>query len=206
MELSVWLAFSAAAIALLAIPGPTISLVTSYALGQGSRAAAAVVAGVALGDLTSMSLSLLGLGALMAASATPFTAMKWIGAAYLVYLGLNLWRAPLATSNDHSDPIPTASMFGHAWLVTALNPKSIVFFVAFVPQFIDSRHPYPPQAMILVATFVTLAALNAGTYGWLAVTLKTTIRRPPVQRWVNRIGGSVLIGAGIAAVAWQRAD
>ncbi|WP_027135004.1 LysE family translocator [Geminicoccus roseus] len=205
MEISTWLAFAAAATTLLIIPGPTISLVMSYALSQGHRSAAAVVAGVALGDLTAMSLSLLGLGAVLAASATLFTLLKWVGAAYLVYLGVKLWRAPVGAPELTEQVVAARVMFGHAWLVTALNPKGIVFFVAFVPQFIDPRGAYLPQALILIATFVGLAAANAGGYALLASSLKTTIRRPAVQRWVNRTGGSVLIGAGIAAAAWKRA-
>jgi threonine/homoserine/homoserine lactone efflux protein len=206
MGLSVWLAFVATAIGILVIPGPTISLVMSYALSQGSRAAAAIVAGVALGDLTAMSLSLVGLGALLATSATLFTALKWIGAAYLVYLGIKLWRAPVKTADTTAATVPAKVMFGHAWLVTALNPKSIVFFVAFVPQFIDPHRPYLPQALILIATFVILAAANAGAYALVASRLKSAIRRPSVQRWVNRTGGTVLVGAGVAAVAWKRAS
>ena len=205
MELSVWLAFVITAIGILVIPGPTISLVMSYALSQGRTAAVAIVAGVALGDLTAMSLSLLGLGALLAASASLFTALKWIGAAYLVYLGVKLWRSPVETTEASAATVPARVMFGHAWLVTSLNPKSIVFFVAFVPQFIDPARPYLTQALVLIATFVVLAALNAGAYALVASGLRTTIRRPSVQRWVNRTGGSVLIGAGIAAVAWKRA-
>ncbi|HEX2527564.1 MAG TPA: LysE family translocator [Geminicoccus sp.] len=204
MGLSVWLAFVATAIGILVIPGPTISLVMSYALSQGSRAAAAIVAGVALGDLTAMSLSLVGLGALLATSATLFTALKWIGATYLVYLGIKLWRAPLEAADTTATTVPAKVMFGHAWLVTALNPKSIVFFVAFVPQFIDPHRPYLPQALILIATFVVLAAANAGAYALVASRLKSAIRRPSVQRWVNRTGGTVLVGAGVAAVAWKR--
>jgi threonine/homoserine/homoserine lactone efflux protein len=205
MELSIWLAFVATAIGLVAIPGPTVSLVMSYALSQGHRAAGAIVAGVALGDLTAMSLSLLGLGALLATSATLFTVLKWIGAAYLVYLGVKLWRAPVHAEASGEPVVPARVMFGHAWLVTALNPKSIVFFVAFVPQFLDPHRPYLPQALILIATFVVLAAANAGIYALLASSLKTTIRRPSVQRWVNRTGGTVLVGAGVAAVTWKRA-
>jgi threonine/homoserine/homoserine lactone efflux protein len=207
MDASVWLAFAAAAITLLIIPGPTISLVMSYALSQGHRAALAIVAGVALGDLTAMSLSLLGLGAVLAASATLFTLLKWLGAAYLVYLGIKLWRAPVDRAQPGAArPVTARLMLGHAWLVTALNPKSIVFFVAFVPQFVDPAKPYLPQASILILTFVLLAAANALAYALAASSLKGTIRRPSVQRWVNRAGGSVLIGAGVMTVAWRRAS
>src|SRR5919108_3219710 len=93
MTIETWLAFAAASTVLLIIPGPTILLVISYALGRGMRTALPVAAGVALGDFTAMTLSMLGVGALLAASDMLFTALKWIGAAYLIYLGVKLWRA-----------------------------------------------------------------------------------------------------------------
>ncbi len=93
MTIEIWVAFAAASTLLLIIPGPTVLLVVSYALGQGWRTALPMAVGVALGDFTAMTLSMLGLGALLAASATLFTALKWIGAAYLVWLGVKLWRA-----------------------------------------------------------------------------------------------------------------
>src|SRR5271167_2776694 len=96
MALDHWLAFVAASAVLLAIPGPTVLLVISYALGHGRRSATSTVAGVALGDFTAMTASMLGLGALLATSAALFTGLKWVGAAYLVFLGIKLWRAPVA--------------------------------------------------------------------------------------------------------------
>ncbi len=104
MSLEHWLAFVAASAVLLAIPGPTILLVISYASAW-RKAATSTVAGVALGDFTAMTASMLGLGALLAASAAVFTALKWIGAAYLIYLGIKLWRAPVSTGvvNDAAE-------------------------------------------------------------------------------------------------------
>jgi len=207
MPLDLWLAFVAAAVVVLIIPGPTIALVIGYALGEGRRAALAIVAGVALGDLTAMTLSLLGIGALLAASSELFTALKWVGAAYLIYLGIRLWRAPVA--DDLSAAIERRSpwvMMAHAYAVTALNPKSILFFIAFVPQFMDPTHAWAPQAAILIATFVSLAALNAGLYALLASRAGGVIRRPQVRRVVNRVGGGVLIGAGALTAAMRRAS
>ncbi len=202
MDLTLWLAFVATAIAMLVIPGPTILLVIGQSLGGGARNALPLAAGVALGDLTAMSLSLAGLGALLAASAAAFTALKWIGAAYLIWLGVKLWRAPVTA--DAAPPLDARRAMRDAYLVTALNPKSIVFFVAFVPQFLDTARPFLPQAVVLVATFVTLAALNAGLYALLAARLSGAVRRPWLRRAFNRAGGAMLMGAGVA-VALRRA-
>jgi len=204
MSVELWLAFVAASLLLLIIPGPTVALVIGYALGSGRRAALAIVAGVALGDFTAMSLSMLGVGALLAASAELFNIVKWIGAAYLVWLGIRLWRAPVDDLAADTGEASARTMLLHAWLVTALNPKSILFFVAFVPQFLDPQRPYETQAVLLVATFVALAAINALAYALLAGTARGAIRRPSVRRWINRSGGTVLIGAGVAAAFARR--
>jgi threonine/homoserine/homoserine lactone efflux protein len=208
MSLDHYLAFTAATAVLLIIPGPTVLLVVSYALGHGRKAAAASVAGVALGDFTAMTCSMLGLGALLAASATLFTMLKWIGAAYLVYLGIKLFRAPVSDPSAPAAAAPetrSGRIFLHLYAVTALNPKSIVFFVAFLPQFLDLGAPVLPQIVIFEVTFLVLATLNALSYALLAAAARRTIRKPAVQRAVNRIGGSILVGAGVAAVALKRA-
>lgn len=202
MAAETWLAFLAASAVMLAIPGPTILLVVGQSLGGGRRSALPLVAGVALGDLTAMTLSLAGLGAVLATSATLFTALKFAGAAYLVWLGLRLWRAPV-----DGGAAPAVSMrraFRDAYVVTALNPKSIVFFVAFVPLFIDAQAPFLPQAAVLVGSFVALAALNAALYAVLAARLSGLVRRRQVRRAFNRGGGALLVGAGLATAMMRR--
>jgi threonine/homoserine/homoserine lactone efflux protein len=205
MALDHWLAFLAASAVLLAIPGPTVLLVISYTLGHGRRAASSTVAGVALGDFTAMTASMLGLGALLATSAAMFTALKWAGAAYLVFLGVKLWRAPVAEMTmEAATPVARPGrIFLHAYAVTALNPKSMVFFIAFLPQFLDGTRAVVPQLVIFEASFLTLATANALTYALLASAARRTIRRPRVQRAVNRTGGTLLIGAGALAAAWR---
>jgi threonine/homoserine/homoserine lactone efflux protein len=203
MSLTHWLAFLVASNLLLAIPGPTVLVVVSYALGHGRRPAAAVVAGVTLGDFTAMTCSMLGLGAILAASAFVFTGLRWLGGLYLIYLGFKLWRAPLVTPDAPAPALSLKRIFAHAYAVTALNPKSIIFFVAFVPQFIDTTRPFAQQVMILEATFVTLAALNAALYGWLASKARERLKNPHIQRAVNRTGGTALMGAGILALGWR---
>ena len=204
MTLDLWLAFVLATLVLLVIPGPTVLLVVGYALRYGRRSAWGTVPGVALGDLTAITLSMAGLGALLAASATVFTGVKWAGAAYLVYLGVRMWRAravPVAVSAPGTVAASRSVMFRQAWTVTTLNPKSILFFVAFLPQFIAPAAPPVPQMLTLGITFVTLAALNAALYALLAGSVRAGLHRPGVQKTVNRLGGSILIGAGAMAAS-----
>jgi len=202
MTFETWLAFTAASAILVLIPGPTVLLVVSYALGQGWRTALPMAIGVALGDFTAMSLSMLGVGALLAASAGVFTTLKWLGAAYLVWLGVKLWRAGGALdAKPRTDAVSTAKMLGHAWLVTALNPKGLTFFIAFLPQFIDPHSPFLPQVTVFGATFLVLAFANAIGYALVASRARAIVRNPRAMGLVNKTGGSLLIGAGIATVA-----
>lgn len=206
MPFDLWLTFVAASIALLLIPGPTVLLVLSYALSKGRSVAVASAAGVALGDLVAMTASLTGLGALVLTSATLFTALKWVGAVYLVWLGIKLLRsAPSGgMSLPQSTDITGRQVFGHAAAVTALNPKSIAFFIAFVPQFLSPDAPLLPQFAILIATFVSLAALNALAYALLADRLRRIIDRPIVITWITRAGGAALVTMGILTATLRR--
>lgn len=202
MTFETWLAFSGASLVLLLIPGPTILLVMSYALGQGWRVALPMAAGVALGDFTAMTLSMLGIGALLVTSATTFTVLKWAGAAYLVWLGIKLFRAGGALeARAETNPSSWLKMLSHAWLVTALNPKSITFFVAFLPQFLDPKQPLLPQMVIFETTFLILAFANAFGYALVAARARDVFRQPSAIRLFNRIGGGLLVGAGIATAA-----
>lgn len=202
VSIETWAAFAAASAVLVVIPGPTILLVVSYALGQGWRTALPMAVGVALGDFTAMSLSLLGLGAVLAASASVFTALKWIGAAYLVWLGIKLWRAGGALdAKPRTDAASAFKMLGHAWLVTALNPKGLTFFIAFMPQFLDTAQPLLPQIGVFGTTFLVLAFANAFTYALVASRARRVVSSPRALGLFNKAGGSLLIGAGVATVA-----
>jgi threonine/homoserine/homoserine lactone efflux protein len=206
MTLTTWLAFAIASTVLLMIPGPTVLLVVSYALTQGRRVALATAVGVALGDFTAMTLSLAGLGAILLASSTLFTVLKWIGAVYLVYLGVRLWRAePVLVVAEVSPRRGEArQILAHAFVVTALNPKSLAFFVAFVPQFIDHQSTLVPQFVLMEATFVGLATANALLFAFAADALRSRIRRARVLKWLNRAGASCLVGMGAVTATLSR--
>jgi len=203
MTFESWAAFTAASTVLLIIPGPTVLLVVSYALGQGWRTALPMAVGVALGDFTAMTLSMLGLGALLAASATLFTLLKWVGAAYLIYLGVKLWRAGGALeAAPRTDAVSAGRMLGHAWLVTALNPKSITFFVAFLPAFLDPQADFLTQMLVFETTFLLLAFANAFGYALVAARARGFVSNPRAIGVINKVGGGLLIGAGAATVTF----
>jgi len=207
MTADIYAAYVVATLVVLAIPGPTILLVISYAVSRGRAALLPSVVGVALGDATAATVSLLGLGAILAASASLFMVLKWIGAAYLVYLGIKMWRAGAAALEVAAPPEKEGRrILFHAWLVTALNPKGIVFFIAFLPQFVTPTAAVAPQLFLLGGTFVVLAIVNALAYALAASAVRERFRRPATLGLAQKIGGSVLVAAGLATAAVQRSS
>jgi threonine/homoserine/homoserine lactone efflux protein len=200
LHIELWLAFVAASTVLLLLPGPTILTVISYSVSHGRRANLPLVAAVALGDSTALMLSLFGLGALLATSAFWFTVVKWTGGLYLLYLGIKLLRASASAASVHS----RWKLFANTYLVTALNPKGIVFFVAFLPQFIHATSPVTPQLWLLGCTFVVLATVIATLYAAFASSARSMLRSPRAQRRFNLLGGSLISAAGVWALFAKR--
>jgi threonine/homoserine/homoserine lactone efflux protein len=206
MNIELWIPFTLAAALILIIPGPTILLVISQAVTHGRKSVVPLVAGVLLGDFTAMTLSLLGLGAVMSTSAVLFAIFKWLGALYLFYLGIKLWKLnpENMTTQGNEKNASTRALLKSSFIVTALNPKSIAFFVAFLPQFVDPLKPAFSQLTLLGGTFLILAILNAVLYAIFAGQLGEYMRKRNVRKWFNRCGGSALIGAGIFTAGLQR--
>lgn len=206
MTLDLWLAFVAASAILLVIPGPTILTVISYSVAYGRRANVPLVAAVALGDSTALVMSLLGLGALLAASSAWFTVVKSVGGLYLLYLGVRLLRAGVYAADAVPVAVPGSRwrLFANTYLVTALNPKGIVFFVAFLPQFLRPGADVTPQLWMLAMTFVVMATINATLYAVFAASARRLLASATAQRYFNLAGGSLLSGAGIWALLARR--
>jgi threonine/homoserine/homoserine lactone efflux protein len=203
MSIELWITFVAASIVLLIIPGPTILTVISYSISHGYKAKIPLILAVALGDSTALALSLLGLGALLAESAFWFQAIKWAGGLYLIFLGIKLLMAgvkpPSISRNEEG--APSWKLFVNTYFVTALNPKGIIFFVAFLPQFITANTEVTAQLWLLATTFVVLATLNATLYAAFAGRAQHALSSPKTQRVFNICGGSLLSTAGIWALS-----
>ncbi len=206
MSVELWLAFVAASAILLVIPGPTILTVVSYSMTHGRRANLPLVAAVVLGDSTALTVSLLGLGALLATSALWFSVLKWAGGLYLLYLGIRMLRTGRAPARSASADAPGSHwrLFAHTYLVTALNPKGIVFFVAFLPQFLSPGLAVSRQLAVLAVTFVAMAALNATLYSVFAASARQLLSSPAAHRRFNLAGGSLLSVAGVWALLAKR--
>ncbi|HEY8004845.1 MAG TPA: LysE family translocator [Phenylobacterium sp.] len=207
MDLSTWIAFALAAAAMGLIPGPGVTSIVGYALSSGRRTALASVAGMAMGNALCMSISLAGAGALLAASAMAFTMLKWAGALYLIGLGaVTIARSGSGLGEARrSAPIRPRTAFLGNLAVGTFHPKTIVFFVAFTPQFIRGDASYLLQAAILVATFTLVVGATDTAYALAAARASRLLKGPRAARWSRRAGGGVLIAAGVATAAASRA-
>jgi threonine/homoserine/homoserine lactone efflux protein len=198
LEIS-WLLFLVASLVVIVTPGQDMILVMSRSIGQGPRAGIATAAGVSVGLVGHTVLATLGLGALLHASELLFQVLKLAGAAYLVYLGVRLLRAPAPQHHFH----PTAArslprLFLEGSLSNLSNPKVVLFYFAFLPQFVSASAPQPTLPLfILGIAFAALTFVVKGPIGYGAGALSAWLRaRPAVVAWVNRASGAVLIGLG----------
>lgn len=208
MHPATWAAFALAAAVMGLIPGPGVTSIVGYALSSGRRTALASVAGMALGNLVAMTVSLAGAGALLAASALAFTVLKWAGALYLIGLGvlaIARSRAGGAAAAPPLAPISARTAFLGNVAVGTFHPKTIVFFVAFAPQFIRPDVNYALQAAILIATFTVVVGATDTAYALAAARASHLLRSPRATLWSRRAGGGVLIAAGVATAAASKA-
>ena len=192
MSLSAWIAFALAYTAVAAAPGPVVLLVMSYALGFGRRGAAAVELGGSLGDGTCLTLASAGLGALLAASAEADTLLRIAGAAYLVFLGWQVWQAPTGAEAGRTPSGSAWRVFVRVRLTATLNPRAILFFVLFAPQFVNPTTPLMPQLGVVAATILVCGTAVDSCYALFA----DRVRR---QVLANRLAGGMLRGEGVLA-------
>lgn len=206
MSIELWIAFVATSAVLLVIPGPTVLTIISYSISHGRRVNAPLVTAVALGDSTGLTLSLLGLGALLAASPFWFTVLKSAGGLYLLYLGYRLLRVGALPANLGSACREETrwKLSLNAYLVTALNPQAIVFFVAFLPQFVDPSGNVSRQLWTLALTFIVMGMMNSALYAAFASSARRFLTTQRAQRLFQISGGGLLVAFGICALLAQQ--
>jgi len=196
--------FAAACVAFLVIPGPSVFYIVTRSLAQGRRAGLTSMLGVQAGGLVHVVAAAFGVSALIASSAVAFTVVKYAGAVYLVFLGV---RKLLARDgdDDESEALPCGSpsgrnLFTHGVIVNVLNPKTALFFLAFLPQFVDPGSPVAPQMLVLGVMLVCIGTLSDGTYALLAAGAGNRLRSATaVRRRLDRISGGVFVGLGVFA-------
>lgn len=204
MALETWIVYLFASAALCFTPGPNTLLALAHGASHGVRRSLFTSLGGAAGFALTIAVCMAGLGALLTTSTLVFTILKWVGAAYLVYLGIVTWRSPpLAVKTVlPGGQARRRKLFSQGFMAAASNPKGIIFFAAFLPQFIDPDRSQALQFAILASTFVSIEfVLELGLAG-SATRLAPWLGRSGFARWFNRITGATFVGiAGMLAVA-----
>ncbi len=210
MDFTLWLAFFAASWAISLSPGAGAVAAMSAGLNHGFRRGYFTTLGLVLGIVTQLVVVALGVGALIAASATAFTVIKWLGAAYLVYLGIQQWRAPAAPVAKSDDAVTLRvrrrDLVLRGWIVNALNPKGTVFLLAVVPQFLDLTRDLDVQYAVIGATLVFTDLVVMAGYTLLASRVLAALRAPAHVRTLNRLFGGLFVAAGVALASIKRGD
>ena len=208
MSLSLWLAFFIAAWAIIFSPGPGAIAVMSASLNHGFARGCFATFGLILGFWTQLVVVAVGLGAVIATSALAFTVVKWLGVAYLVYLGIRQWRAPplvLPIGDATARPMRRRRIVVEAWLLNAVNPKGTVFMLAVVPQFLTAGEPLVPQYLVIGATLALTDLVVNILYAALAARLVGVLRTSARRHVVNRVFGSVFVVLGVLLATFKRA-
>ncbi len=197
MEFSTWVLYAAAAVGLSLTPGPNGLLALTHGALYGTKKTLATIFGGLLGFAAVIGMSMFGIGALLQASSDLLTVLKWVGGAYLVWLGLQVWRSePIGVQNPTSSKISKPSkLFSQGFLSAVTNPKGILFFVAFLPQFIDPNASLFVQFLVMAATFVFVEFWYELMVASLADRIQPWLRR--VGKNFNRVFGSVFMAIGV---------
>jgi threonine/homoserine/homoserine lactone efflux protein len=209
MTTETWLLFSGAALVVILIPGPLSLLMISNSLNYGLRRSYPAFLGGVFASICLLSASALGLGALLLASEQVFSVLKVVGALYLFYLAWQSWqqsRQP-AQGAEVPEAAPTPrfrTLFGRAFVLGASNPKDILFFAAFLPQFLSSQQAFLPQLLIMIATWTVLDLLCKLAYGLGAHGAARYLRSGNGQSWFNRVSAALFGGAGVLSLVHVR--
>ena len=208
MNLSTWLAFFAASWAISISPGAGAVAAMSSGLNHGFRRGYFTTFGLILGIWTQVAVVGLGLGALVAASSLGFQVVKWAGVAYLIWLGIQQWRAParpMVAVADDGPSVTRRSMVLRGWMINAVNPKGTVFLLAVVPQFLNPAAPLVEQYCVIGATIGFTDLVVMAGYTALASRLLSALKSPAHIRALNRVFGSLFVVAGTLLATFKRA-
>lgn len=204
MLLSLWLGFLLAAILIAVSPGPGAAVAMSCGMRYGYAAALRSIFGLESALLIQLAIVAVGLGALLTASALAFDIVKFCGAAYLVWLGIQKWRTAPQELQDAKPPMSSNALFVEGLLVNLANPKAIVFIAALTPQFIDPTRPQWLQFLIIAATMCTVDIVVMSGYALLATRLRHWLHDPKALKAQNRFFGGVFVGAGLLLASTGR--
>jgi threonine/homoserine/homoserine lactone efflux protein len=198
--------FCIASLALAVVPGPAVTYIVMHSVDKGRSAGLAAAAGVASGGLVHAVAATIGLSAVIASSAAAFTAVKLVGAAYLIAVGIRRILGKDESEQVHAPPLALRRLYRQGVIVNVLNPKTALFFLAFLPQFVDTGSAVAPQVALLGLTFVLIAFASDCAYALLADLLAGRLRRNDRSARIRRVAsGGVFVALGVTAAAAHRA-
>ncbi|MCG8508791.1 MAG: LysE family transporter [Rhodospirillales bacterium] len=205
MALDTLAAFALATVILILIPGPSIMLTVAHATTHGAWRTLNTVNGAIAACAVHLAIAGAGVGWLMVLAADWFEVLRWGGVAYLVFMGVQSWRAGSRPQTEETRPVRSGhSLFAEGFLVTLSNPKGIIFVAAFFPQFLDAALAPVPQFVILGAVYLVIAYVLTAAYGFLADHIMGLFRGEHAARLRCRITGAVLVGGGLMLAAVRR--
>lgn len=208
MDFGTWITFLLATVAISLSPGPGAIAAMGAGLNHGFQRGQRIAFGLALGVWTQLAVVGVGLGALLATSGTAFAVVKWLGVAYLVWLGIQQWRAPaapLVARDDGAGPTSARALVLRGWTVNAVNPKGTVFLLAVLPQFVDPVQPLLAQYLVIGATFGVVEFSVMSGYAALASRVLGLLRTPRQMRGLNRTFGGLFVLAGVLLATFKKA-
>ncbi len=204
MNAHLFAAYCLAVAVLVLIPGPVVTLVVANALSHGSRSGLTTVAGASIGNAILLGATAVGLVAFFALLSEVFEVVRWAGAAYLIWLGINAWRVHGVKEAATAPARSPHAVFLQGFLIAITNPKALLFYIAFLPQFIDPHLRTGPQLLAMIAAMIAMALVSDSAYALLAGRARGWFTAPERHRLQSRISGTLLIGVGCGLLMARR--
>jgi len=204
MPLDLYLAYIAAVLVLMLIPGPNVALICANSIARGARYGLITVAGTSSAVVVQLTLTLIGMTALLSTVGALFEVLRWAGVIYLIWLGIQAFRAPAVDLEAEPGPVRSPrAVFMRGFLVCMTNPKTLLFYGAFLPQFVSDRSPALPQLILLAVTFLAVAIVTDSAWALTAARFRRVLAANGKLR--NRLTGTLLIGAALGLSAARKA-
>jgi homoserine/homoserine lactone efflux protein len=206
MELHVYFAFVIATTIMISLPGPSVILTVAHSISFGWQHALVTVTGATMGIAVQLIIAAIGLNSLLNGVAEVFEWLRWIGAAYLVYLGIKQWRSASEPLEFDTSSVSKANLFVQGLVITIPNPKSLIFIAAFLPQFIDAARPLGLQFALIVPTFLVITFTVTSIWALVAGNARNFLQSQRASQSVLRTAGGLLVIAGVGLALARRGN
>lgn len=206
MELHIFIAFVIATMIMIALPGPSVLLTVAHSISFGWKRGIVTVSGATMGIAVQLTIAAIGLTSLLNVVAQAFEWVRWVGAIYLIYLGIKQWRSANNPMNLETSSVSKKNLFFQGLVITIPNPKSLIFIAAFLPQFIDTSNPIGLQFVIIVPTFLLITFTVTSIWALVAGKGSKFLRSHRALKVVSRTSGGLMVAAGLGLAAARRGN